>query len=153
VLDITHISSQRERLNSDETRARACRFEMVSNARLASLQMRTEVKHVARINKAQNTSWFFIWYHPLKLLQVVDRPTVTLQAQTKVLYNLNLITMQLTYLVTLTTLFFTGLVAAIPGVVEMRAPAGELEELLEARTNHCANIAKIKRPNKYEKEG
>ncbi|KAF4611593.1 hypothetical protein D9613_003650 [Agrocybe pediades] len=62
--------------------------------------------------------------------------------------------MQLVQLITLTTLFFTGLVAAIPGVVEMRSPETDLSELLEERgTVHCANIAKIKRPNKYEKEG
>ncbi|KAF9562055.1 hypothetical protein CPC08DRAFT_722410 [Agrocybe pediades] len=55
--------------------------------------------------------------------------------------------MQFTYLVTLTTLFFTGLVAAVPGAVSMREPSADLEELLlERGTNHCANIAKVKRP-------
>ncbi|KAF9560347.1 hypothetical protein CPC08DRAFT_708155 [Agrocybe pediades] len=61
--------------------------------------------------------------------------------------------MQLVQLLTLTTLFFTGLVAAVPGAVEMRAPESDTGELLESRTIKCANIAKIKRPARYEKEG
>jgi len=62
--------------------------------------------------------------------------------------------MQLINILTITVVLCTSLVAAIPGVVEMRAPDVDLDELLLPRgTKHCANVAKIKRPNKYEKEG
>ncbi|KAF4618887.1 hypothetical protein D9613_009809 [Agrocybe pediades] len=62
--------------------------------------------------------------------------------------------MQLVQLVAVTFFFFAGFVAAIPGPVEMRSPENDISELLESRgTIHCANVAKIKRPTRYEKEG
>jgi len=61
--------------------------------------------------------------------------------------------MQFIHLVTITTLLFTSLAAAVPGAMSMREPDADLEDLFERGTNHCANIAKVKRPARYAKEG
>ncbi|KAF4614591.1 hypothetical protein D9613_003442 [Agrocybe pediades] len=61
--------------------------------------------------------------------------------------------MQLTNVLAISALFFSTLVAALPGPVSMREPAGDLEEFFTRGTRHCSNIAKIKRPTRYEAEG
>ena len=58
--------------------------------------------------------------------------------------------MQLIKLATLTALIMT-VAAAVPGAVQMRQDVDESVELFER--DNCANIAKIKRPTKYDKEG
>ncbi|KAF9553415.1 hypothetical protein CPC08DRAFT_767569 [Agrocybe pediades] len=63
--------------------------------------------------------------------------------------------MQLVQPIALTTFFLVGFVAAIPGPIDMRSPENDISELLESRSDtiKCANIAKIRRPTRYEKEG
>jgi len=58
--------------------------------------------------------------------------------------------MQLIKLATFTALIMT-VAAAVPGAVHMRQDIDDSVELFE-RAN-CANIAKIKRPNVYDKDG
>jgi len=58
--------------------------------------------------------------------------------------------MQLIKLATFTALIMT-VSAAVPGVVHLRDDIDNDVELFERES--CSNIAKIKRPNKYEKEG
>jgi len=61
--------------------------------------------------------------------------------------------MQIVHLFTITSLLLTGLVAAVPGAMSMREPEADLEDLFERGTNHCANVAKVKRPARYAAEG
>jgi len=58
--------------------------------------------------------------------------------------------MQLIKLATFTALIMT-VSAAVPGVVHLRDDVEDSAELFERAS--CSNIAAIKRPNKYEKEG
>jgi len=58
--------------------------------------------------------------------------------------------MQLIKLATFTALIMT-VSAAVPGAVHLRDDIEEDVELFERAS--CSNIAKIKRPNKFEKEG
>lgn len=57
--------------------------------------------------------------------------------------------MQLIKLAAFTALIMT-VAAVIPGAVHMR---DDLEDVELFERASCSNIAKIKRPNKYEKEG